>query len=78
MQNKAIVVETFSCMNFHDWENGELGIVKKKINKIHQSLSKEKWWKDITSEYHVMMPIMYAICHMDESVANVEKFWMAW
>ena len=25
-----------------------------------------------------MMPVMYAIRHMDESVANVGKVWMTW
>ena len=59
LQNKVVVMETFSCMAFHDWEDGDLERVKEKINYILQTLGKEKWWKDVKSAYRIMMPMMY-------------------
>ena len=78
MPNKVATVETFSCVDFHDWEYGESVIAKEKINHIHENLSKGKWWKDVASAYHVMMLVMFAIRNMDQSVANVGKVWMTW
>ena len=65
-------------MAFHDWEDDESNSAKKKINHIRSDLGKERWWKDVASAYHVMMPVMYAIRYMDQSVVNMGKVWMAW
>ena len=78
LRNKAAIVETFTCMAFHDWEDDESNSAKEKINHIRSDLGKERWWKDVASAYHVMMPVMYAIRYMDQSVANMGKVWMAW
>ena len=77
LRNKVAIVETFTCMAFHDWEDDESDSSKEKIN-IHSDLGKERWWKDVASAYHVMMPVMYAIHYMDQSVANMGKVWMTW
>ena len=78
LRNKAAIVETFTCMAFHDWEDDESDSAKEKINHIRSDLGKERWWKDVASAYHVMMPVMYAICYMDQSVATMGKVWMTW
>ena len=60
------------------WEDDESDSAKEKINHIRSDLGKETWWKDVASAYHVMMPVMYAIRHMDQSVATMGKVWMTW
>ena len=71
LRNKAAIVETFTWMAFHDWEDDESDSAKEKINHIRSDLGKERWWKDVASAYHVMMPVMYAIRYMDQSVATI-------
>ena len=77
-KNKAPIQDTFSCIAFQEWESGESDKVKTKVADIRRNMCKEKWWKDMASVYHVMMPIMYGICCMDQSVANIGRVYMTW
>ena len=72
------MIETFSCQSFYDWEADETNARKRKISAMRSTLNKEKWWKSVIDAYHVMIPVMYAISAMDQSVANVGKVWMTW
>ena len=78
MKNKAPIQDTFSCIAFQVWEAGESEKVKTKVFNIRKNLRKDKWWKDVASVYHVMMPVMYGIRYMDQSVANIGKVYMTW
>ena len=39
LQNKAIVMDTFSCIIFHDWEDGERERVKEKTSELLKVLN---------------------------------------
>ena len=78
LRNKDAVVETFSCMTFHEWECTQNEKIRSKVAMLRTSLNKTAWWKSVVDAYHVMMPVMYAIRILDQKVPNLGKVWMTW
>lgn len=78
LRNRDAVVETFSCMDFHEWEKEQTENIKEKVKGLKASLNKSAWWKSVVDAYHVMMPVMYAIRNLDQRSPNLGKVWMTW
>ena len=60
-------------MAFHDWECTQNAKVRENIVELKASMNKKTWWKGVIDAYHVMMPVMYAICNLDQKALNLEK-----
>ena len=62
----------------NDCESTQVVKVKEKIKVLNALLTKRAWWNNVMDMYHVMMPIMYAICNLDARAPNLGKVWMQW
>ena len=65
-------------MAFHDWECTQNAKFKEKAAKLKVAMNKKTWWKSVIYAYHVMMPVMYAICNLNQKTPNLVKVWMQW
>ena len=54
--SKNIVVETFVCAHFFEWEVDQNQLVKGKITILRDNIAKKMFWDEV----EVMMPIILA------------------
>ena len=78
LRNKCSVIDTFNCTAFDDWQLDQVERVKEKIAHLRGSINKPIWWRSVMDVYHIMMPVMFAICNLDQRAPNLGKVWMTW
>ena len=65
-------------MAFHDWECTQAPTIIERVSFLKSFLKRNAWWKSVMDAYHVMMPIMFAICVLDQRIPNIGTLWMTW
>ena len=61
LRNNNVVMETFVCASFSNWEACQAQVVKENIARLRDDIAIKAFWDEVGDVYHVMMPVILAL-----------------
>ena len=61
LHNKNVILETFVCAPYFEWETGQGQVVKKNIVRLRDDNSSKAFRDEVGDVYHVMMIVILAL-----------------